>query len=266
MNTLQIGIGFLLVTIGLVLAEVARLYVRRFPVKGQKEFWWKIFPTPNARDKRSEFLEVPCDDAELSGQFAGDSQLKLELRKCMPEIPHVYKDNTIIVWNKILTGKFRIKQLTSGNYVLIATSPKSPLPHAVVNNAVRALRNLGVRLWRVNELVQVEVGNSSMDLITLLEQDFQALKKNGSSLDLLNHLQDHHKKFRIGLNVDEWIKFFPGLFDELAKVIKDVPDSPSVIGTLRYQVSCVKRLPEWVFTVGLFLVSIGIAVLITSAR
>jgi len=55
------------------------------------------------------------------------------------------------------------------------------------------------------------------------------------------------------------IKLFKDLADQSADA-----SNPSVIGKLTYQVSYLERLPQWLLDLGLFLIGVGIALLLSA--
>jgi hypothetical protein len=227
----------MIIAFGLILALAASHEKR---IERSKNSWRGAFLTSDVEEWHQEVM-VPEDKSELTGSFHGDGELGLEVRRIMPEIPHLHRDNTVKFWGKLVSGRFRVNLPNQGNYRLIARSPRTSLPPKVVQDPTKVLEKYEV-MSHNHPRVRISIDRSEIDLVEFLERHFEPLRGNGLRQDLLRNLHNHCKDWSSSPGyIAKWDQLYPGLFEDLGRTLKNVAVSPSVVGKLTYQINHVTK-------------------------
>lgn len=252
---LTITVYLAIIECGLILALVASHEHR---IERSKNSWRGAFLTSDAGAEYYDIM-VPDDGSELIGSFDGDGEPYLEVRRHMPEIPHLHQDYTTRFWSKLVSGHFRVSIPSGGNYRLIVRSPRTPLSAEVVQDATKVLEHYKVVSYAYAPRTRISIYGSEIDLVEFLERHFEPLKKDGSRPELFAHLQDQCKDWSSEPGyLAKWDQLYPGLYEDLARTLKNVPGSPSIVGELTYRVNRVSKPYEWLFKIAIPVVTFGL--------
>jgi hypothetical protein len=161
--------------------------------------------------------------------------------------------------------------------------PYDPTPSSkyvlLVESDVEGLSEEGIRkvadVFTKNQILVKEEGNKLVviaggyieiaKLIDMFQHVF--LDKNLSGEKLKEALIEDAKNTGWDKHFLEWYSKNPSIFDELAKVIRSVMARPSArVCELKYELIRIEKPYEWLFDVGLTLVTIGVVVFLAGLK